>query len=174
MFPSEFLDMIFAIYSDRTFSIADCGVTSSTKPQKSGIAQGCLLSPYLFILVLSVIFADVDRQRENNIEDFLKGASRLVFDISYADDTFLAGLQTNSLQEYLHCLIDVASKYGLEPHWDKTVHMRIQHEEDVLTPSTENGKTVTQATYLGSLLTATGNSGWQTHRGSISYAQHTL
>ena len=50
--PPEFIDMIAAIYSDMTFSITDCGVTSSVRPQASGIAQGCPLSPYLSPLSL--------------------------------------------------------------------------------------------------------------------------
>ena len=52
----------------------------------------------------------------------------------------------------------MAGKYGLEPNWDKTQHMRIQHEEDVLTPSGGTIGITTQATYLGSLLAANGSS----------------
>ena len=63
-------------------------------------------------------------------------------------DTLLAGLDTGSLQEYLHCLIDTASKYGLEPNWDKTHHMKIQHEGEVLTPNGDSIKALRKQSIL--------------------------
>ena len=156
--PPEFIEMVSAIYSDRSFSISDCGITSTSRPQQAGIAQGCPLSPYLFIIVLSVIFSDVDSKSGNNPERFLRGNPKHVFDISYADDTFLAGSESKPVQDYLHHLIEAAGKYGLEPNWSKTLHMQVGHEENILNPSGNVIETATQAQYLGSLLTTTGSS----------------
>ena len=150
--------MVNAIYSNRTFSIRDCGVTSTTHPQCSGIAQGCPLSPYLFIIVLTVIFQDVDGIVGNVPDKFLEPSpAEHVLDVSYADDTLLTGKDHLKLQSYLHNLIDAAGKYGLTPNWDKTLHLRVGHSEDVLTPAGEQIKVVSQAVYLGSLLTASGS-----------------
>ena len=69
--PEKIVGMISAIYSERTFCIRDAGLISETKQQAMGIAQGCPLSPYLFIIMLSVIFADVDATTNNVISDVL-------------------------------------------------------------------------------------------------------
>ena len=50
-----------------------------------------------------------------------------------------------------------ASRYGLEPNWAKTMHLRVRHTENLQTPSGDNIKTVNQAVYLGALLVATGS-----------------
>ena len=159
--PEEFIQMIDSIYSDRTFSIRECGVTSTARPQCSGIAQGCPLSPYLFIIVLTVIFQDVDCSAENNPNSFLEEkttSAKHLLDISYADDTLISGMCRERLQTYLHALIKTAGLYGLQPNWDKTLHLRLGHEDDVYTPDGSPIKTVSQAVYLGSLLTTTGSS----------------
>ena len=49
--------------------------------------------------------------------------------------------------------------YGLEPNWDKTVHLRIRRDMDIRTPQGMPLKTVTSAVYLGSLLRADGKTG---------------
>ena len=62
------------------------------------------------------------------------------------------------MQDYLHCLIATASKYGLEPNWSKTLHMQVRHDEHIFNPAGEMIATATQALYLGSLLTISGSS----------------
>jgi len=52
--------MISAIYDSRAFEVRDRQVSSAVYSQGTGIAQGCPLSPYLFIIVLTVVMADVD------------------------------------------------------------------------------------------------------------------
>ena len=94
----------------------------------------------------------------NEPGQFLKGNSKHVFDISYADDTFLAGQESHQVQAYLHCLIETASKYGLEPNWSKTVHMKVRHSEGIVTPNGVAIETASQAQYLGSLITDSGSS----------------
>ena len=146
--PEMFIAMISAIYSDRTFCIRDGGVTSSTRQQAMGIAQGCPLSPYLFIITLTVIFEDVDALTSNRPSS--------VLDVSYADDTLLSAAGPSKLQEYIDTLIGVAGRYGLKPNWKKTMHLRVHHSGDLFDSDRNPIRVTEQAVYLGSLLTTSG------------------
>ena len=42
--PPEVLGAVRAIYSDRSFAVKDCGLTSTSREQRAGICQGCPLS----------------------------------------------------------------------------------------------------------------------------------
>ena len=54
------LELIQTVYENRTFCISDGSEKSSKRQQSSGIAQGCPLSPYLFIILMTVLFEDVE------------------------------------------------------------------------------------------------------------------
>ena len=54
--------------------------------------------------------------------------------------------------------------YGLEPNWEKTLHLQIRHNGDIFTPQGTPVKVVTSAVYLGSLLRADGRTGASTAR----------
>ena len=56
--PSDVLKIIQAIYTDRTFRVAECGQYSTVRSQDCGISQGCPLSPFIFVMVMSVIMRD--------------------------------------------------------------------------------------------------------------------
>ena len=56
--PQKMVKVIMALYRKPQFRVRHGAETSDTKEQKYGIRQGCPLSPYLFILVMLVIFRD--------------------------------------------------------------------------------------------------------------------
>ena len=70
-------------------------------------------------------------------------ADVLCSDVAYADDTALVSNDMDRLQFFLDRLIFRARMYGLEPNWDKTVHLRIRHDMDIHTPQGMPLKTVT-------------------------------
>ena len=54
------LDLIRAIYEVRTFCIQGDSANSSKRRQETRITQGCSLSPYLFIIGISILMQDSD------------------------------------------------------------------------------------------------------------------
>ena len=62
--PPDTLNMISAIYSERTFSVKDPLGNSKCHSQSAGIAQGCPLSPLLFLIVGQAIKISFDLETQ--------------------------------------------------------------------------------------------------------------
>ena len=125
--------------------------------QQSGIAQGCPLSPYLFIIMLSVLLTDVEGAVVRELGPLAQG--RTCLDVAYADDTALISDDIPRLQLFLRTLVLHAWKYGLEPNWGKTVHLQVRHAAPVLTSTGDPVEPTSSALYLGGLLNADCNAG---------------
>ena len=82
--------MIEAIYKEPIFPIKEGKTITLPKKQLTGIRQGCPLSPYLFILLLTTITFDV-KKNMNLEEQIIVNAGKLhnidLTELFYADDT---------------------------------------------------------------------------------------
>ena len=66
------------------------GQRSNWKQQQTGIRQGCPQSPYLFLVVMTVMFHDIHadgKHQEDMEEDRILGA--VLDEVLYADDTII-------------------------------------------------------------------------------------
>ena len=120
--PSAIVNMVRGIYASRFFVIKDHTGTSSERRQDSGIAQGCPLSPYLFIIVQTVMMHDMYAS--------LKLRKELEFvetqEVLYADDTVLASGDGATMQKLLNAIVEEGAHYGLELNWAKTHQMQMR------------------------------------------------
>eukprot|EP00972_Heterocapsa_arctica_P025674 3777519-Heterocapsa_arctica.AAC.1 len=58
--PNELVELISDMYREPTFAVKEGQARSSERKQNAGIIQGCPLSPYLFIILLTAIMMDIE------------------------------------------------------------------------------------------------------------------
>ena len=57
--PTKVVNILKPLYTNPQFRIKDMEGFSTYRKQRAGIRQGCPLSPYLFVCLMSVIFYDI-------------------------------------------------------------------------------------------------------------------
>ena len=108
--PPRLFEIIKHIYTRSKFRVSCDEGKSDFFFQRSGIRQGCPLSPYLFILVMSVMFADI-KSRLNTPKQREPMPGILFSEILFADDTLIFGEHTASLNKLLK-EIELESAYS--------------------------------------------------------------
>ena len=149
--PAGMVEMIRSIYTDRTFCVRDSGHVSSTRRQAAGIAQGCPLSPYLFIIVMSVLISDV-RDKKHAHNTWARKPYVVTEELLYADDTMLIASDPHELQLYFDLVAEEGRKYGLELNMEKPMLLRVRSETDIIGTDRLPVKCCERIVYLGGLL----------------------
>ena len=151
--PEKLRNVIAALYKKPTFCVKYDQRTSNIKDQQAGIRQGCPLSPYLFILVMSVLFSDIHYAIDRDI--ILSRLDRINFsEILYADDTLLVSKDTSGMNRLLHAIELESSYYGLKLNQDKCAVLSLNGNSHVRFRDGSLVPHVDEVTYLGGTLTS--------------------
>ena len=101
--PPNILDNIKSLYSNPTFQVLQSDHSSDWQKQRTGIRQGCPLSPYLFILTMHVMFHDVKNQYHDPLHS--KTFQGINFqELLYADDTLIIAKNSATANAFLHLI----------------------------------------------------------------------
>ena len=95
----------------------DGGRLSDPRLQMAGISQGCPLSLFLFVMLMSVLMADA-RASIPQADQILLDSEDLA-ELLYADDTLLLSVSARSLERCLQAVSQAGGQYGLQLHWGK-------------------------------------------------------
>ena len=152
--PPKILRVIGHIYSDRNFRVVDAGSTSTERRQLSGISQGCPLSPFLFVMLMTVVMEDAFRSLDAGAKTCVERG--LLGTLLYADDTLLIGTTGTRVQELLTAVSSVGSRYGMQLHWSKFQLLAINGKYKLTAPDGSLIAAKEVMTYLGAAIFADG------------------
>ncbi|VDO81527.1 unnamed protein product [Schistosoma margrebowiei] len=117
---------------------------------RTGVRQGCLLSPSLFLLVVKWIMKTSTSERKHGIQ---WTAQDRLDDLDFADDLALLSRSHEQMQIKTASVATVSASVGLNIHKGKTKVLKFKAENS--NPITLDGETledVESFTYLGSII----------------------
>jgi hypothetical protein len=162
--PEHFLTVVASIYTDRTFQVKECGVSSDKRKQRAGICQGCPLSPFLFIAVMTVLMHDSYKALDNQQRGIL-------YDVLYADDTLIIGANAEDVEELAAAIEQAGAQYGMSLHWGKTQGLSVCTNQRLKRPDGSSIDDKGSLLYLGGLISSDGRMDSELSR-RIGFASH--
>ena len=151
-----YIEIIQDFYTNPQFSTVGMNGAQAYGQASSGIRQGCPLSPYLFILLRTVLMHDTEnRLLRTGTPTNTWSVGKPIFDIEYADDTLLFGITTPQLESMLHALEHEAVVYGLILNMSKSERLIQPGQEgnNIVFRSGDPVPTTTCSKYSGSQIT---------------------
>ena len=145
----ELIEAVASLYRSPSFTVTEHGCTSAKHRQHRGIRQGCPLSPFLFVILMSALMWDAEHDPERTTHrDKLK--RQLGFaDLCYADDTALFGFSYKEVEQSLQAIERQAGSYGMSLNKSKCIHISMYSRARVKFSDGSPVPTADEATYLG-------------------------
>ena len=153
--PSKLVNVIKMPYSDFKSQVICNTALADAFSVTTGVKQGCILSPLLFILGIDWVLKQVTSGGRRGIRWTL---TSVLEDLVYADDIALLAHRHQDMQAKTNALANTAGSLGLKINTKKTRHLRMNSRtnESIMV----NGVVVDEVdhfTYLGSKVSTSGD-----------------
>ena len=152
--PDKIISVIRRLYEGFACQVIHSGRLSEDFEISTGVRQGCMLSPLLFLVVLDWVTRTAYAGSGKGIQwTFL----RRLEDLEFADDLALLSHRLQDLQDKVNALSKAAQHVGLRISQDKTKLLRTNNQQEA--PVTIEGtavEDVSEFLYLGSKISKTG------------------
>ena len=135
--PQKVISLVHCTYQEMSCRILHAGQLSDSFEVKTGVRQGCLLSPFLFLLVIDWIMKTTTAGRNNGIQWIL---CKQLDDLDFADDLALLSHNYAQMQEKTTHLEATSAGMGLKINKKKTEPMKINTTAN--TPITVGGEPI--------------------------------
>ena len=153
--PEWLVKLVKDLHEGTFCKVMSDGSLSEAFEVKSGVIQGGIVSPLLFVLVIDYVMRRVAEETNAGI---VWGDGRKLADLDYADDIVLISEGTDEMQRVLDCIVREGGKVGLIINCAKTemINMNIANPRACVI----GGRVVKQVEkfkYLGTLLSMDGS-----------------
>ena len=120
--PQKIVSLIKNSYSEMKCRVVHEGRLTESFEVKTGVRQGCLLSPFLFLLAIDWIMKVTTQGKRNGIQWTLWSQ---LDDLDFADDLALLSHKHQQMQDKVNVLQETSRKVGLNIHKGKTKLLKI-------------------------------------------------
>ena len=120
--PEKMVHLIKSMYEGTSCRVVHDGQLTDSFDIKTGVRQGCLLSPFLFILAIDWLMKETTRGRRNGIQ---WTPWTQLDDLDFADDLALLSHTREQMQEKTSVLNSLSRSVGLRIHPGKSKVLKI-------------------------------------------------
>ena len=155
--PQKLVTLVEKMYDGTTCRILNEGQLTNSFEIKTGEKQGCLLSPFLFILALDWLLKEVTRRKRNGIQWTLWNQ---LDDLDFAYDIALLSHNHDQMQNKTKLLRDTSQTIGLRIHPGKSKILKVKTSgSETIMVGGSQLEEVSEFTYLGSIIDDNGGTG---------------
>ena len=152
--PQKFINIIKNSYEGTSCKVIHEGQLSESFEVKTGVRQGCLLSPFLFLLAIDWIMKSSTTGHRNGIQWTL---TQQLDDLDYADDIALLSHSGAQMQNKTTILEERSRRAGLVINTVKTKVLKINSGSNrKIRVNDADIEEVDSFTYLGSVVDTSG------------------
>ncbi|PIK45536.1 hypothetical protein BSL78_17607 [Apostichopus japonicus] len=124
--PGKIINIVKIMYSDSVCAVLDDGEVTEWFQVKTGVKQGCVMSGFLFLLVIDWMMRETTK--DNNTWIRWQMTSKLE-DLDFADDVALLSSSHSQMQKKTNSITGLASRVGLKVNKKKTKIMRMNNKK---------------------------------------------
>jgi hypothetical protein len=117
--PTKIIGLIKALHHNSQSCVRLATTTTEKFPVTTGVRQGCVLAPFLFVILIDFVL----RLSTNNEEGIQFQSDTKLCDLEYADDAVLLETSLANLSSALECLQRYSAVVGLNINKSKTVSL---------------------------------------------------